>query len=100
MLEKFIKWYWLDLWKNKPGVWPNIFGWFRILIPGQKIFFTPALYHDLEYTLWWNELDKNKADLKFYKWCLENSKTKFQKKLAWFYFYSLKMFWLFCFTRK
>ena len=90
----------IDLWKNKPGVWPNAWWWFRILIPWQKIFFTPALYHDLAYTLWGNELDKNKADLDFYKWCLNNSKNNFHKKLASIYFYSLKLFWLFCFNWK
>lgn len=104
LLRKFKLWfieiYGLNLWKNKPGVWPNAWGRFRIIIPGQKIFFTPALYHDLSYSLWGNELDKNRADINFYKWCLEISKNRFQKKLATIYFYSLKIFWLFCFTRK
>ncbi len=90
----------IDLWKNKSGVWPNAWGWYRIIIPGQRAFYKPACTHDIAYTLWGNEIDKNRADINFYNDCMNNSPKSYHKTLAWIYFYAVKIFWLFCFNWK
>ena len=89
----FIKWYWLDLWKNKPGVWPNAWGWIRLILPYQKLFYESASMHDKYYTLGWNILDKNRADIQFLKGCLNASNSTLSKCFAYLYFYSVYIFW-------
>jgi hypothetical protein len=93
MKEQFIKWYGLDLSEWNTGIAPDNWGWFRIIIPYQKLFYQARKYHDIAFSRWWDRNDLIKANEMFYRMCLRVSKTYLQKKIAWLYFFLVKSYW-------
>ena len=86
MKEKLIKLYGQDLSKWKPWVWPDNWGWLRVVIPYQKTFYNATLNHDILYTQGWEIQDKNSADNLFLKLALSSSKNKCEEYFALLYF--------------
>ncbi len=90
----------LDLSKWRSGLWPNSWGWFRILIPYQEKFYKASCYHDIAYDLWVNEDDKRQADRDFYLHCLRECNNKFEWQFARFYYFLVKSYWHYYFNYK
>lgn len=89
----FLSW-WVDLKKWSNGVWPNNWWWFRILLPYQMRFYYPALKHDVDFSWWWTEEDKQIADIQFFERCLEESwKNIFAILFSCIYFIMVYYFW-------
>jgi hypothetical protein len=82
--------WWIDLSKWKQWLWPNYWGWFRLLIPYVILFNKPWIIHDYQY---WIGQNKKQADLMFYRLCLSLSKNNLQKFFSLLYFLLVKYFW-------
>ena len=89
----FISWS-VDLKKWSNWIWPNSWWWYRVIIPFQNRFYNPWLEHDLYYSLWGTEKDRQEADESFLYWCAEASGNNIIAILfACFYYLSVAFFW-------
>lgn len=100
MKDKIIELYWLDLSKGKSGLGPNSWGWLRIFLPYQKLFYPDACEHDEWYTKWYRECDKIIYDERFRCWISIKCKTKIQEFFWEFYHKCVRLFWDYYFNYK
>jgi len=92
--------WWIDLWYNKKGLWPNSWGWIRIFFPYSSLFYVASIQHDIWYSNWYLKKDKIRVDNMFFLMMLIVSKNYIQRFFARFYFYMVKFFWFLYFNYK
>lgn len=93
MEELIIKWYGLDLSKGRSWLWPNSWGWIRILIPCQKRFYKWSCIHDYLYWEWFTEDGRSHADKSFLYINTECCDNYLQLCLASLYYKLVRRFW-------
>lgn len=93
----FITWY--DLRKWYRGLWPNRWGYWRILIPFSGRFYIPSCFHDEWYYLWKEDKDRIKYDEEFLIWCKEYSgKNIIAHWFSYIYYKWVSRFWHYFFN--
>lgn len=80
----------VDLWYNKPWLWPNKWWIIRHLLPYHKLFHKCWVFHDYAYS---KLEDKDKADWLFYQMMRAVSKSKLQLHFAEIYYNLVKEYW-------
>lgn len=83
----------INLWYNKPWFWPNSWWWIRVIIPYDLRFYNASLEHDVKYTIWGSEINKEMADLWLLNDMLLACDSRFQTLFAYLYYYLIYMFW-------
>lgn len=80
---------WVDLSAGKTWIWPNSWGWLRLLIPFQVKWHSAAKRHDEDYD---NLIDKNESDLRFLNTILSSMvETRVQRIIAAIYYIALNL---------
>lgn len=86
---------------NKWALGPSKWGRVNYLLPYRKRFQESAEAHDLYYSLWGTEKDRQEADEVFLYWCAEASGNNIIALFfACFYYLSVAFFWHYFFNYK
>lgn len=88
----------LSIWRA--GLWPNSWWVIRYLLPYNKKFYIPACYHDISYSEWWTQKDKERIDFIFYLDCLKQCDWIIDTLFALFYYELVTLFWFMFFNYK
>lgn len=90
----------MDLSRWKAWLWPNSYWVIRYLLPYNERFYIPACYHDIWYSEWWTEKDRELIDFNFYLDCLNRCNWKLDKFFALFYYSMVTLFGFIFFNYK